>query len=107
MGIFGGGEYNDVLTDSYVANYISVTDSLAIEAKVGSSILEGREILMLYNKGPNTVWFGPLGLTVGSTGNGVPLFIHETIMVPVGQNISVFLLCNTGHSATVVVQELA
>lgn len=101
MGYTSGGELDDVNNDNYVAGPVSV-GSVQIEAKVGLSRLYGREILTITNTGPNVVYYGPTGVIPGS---GDSLKKGQFISLPYGDNIAVFLICASGQTATVKVQE--
>lgn len=92
----------DVTETEYVQNELSVSTS-AIEAKVGSSRIIGRQSIILSNKGPNVVYFGGSGV---SASTGAPLYKKQTIKLMVG-DIGIFLICATGQSANVAVQELS
>lgn len=96
------GEFDDVLNDSYLTASVAVGTS-AVEAKVGASRLTDRESLVLHNLGGKTVYVGPSGVTAST---GVPLFKNQTMSMPAGDAIGVFLICGTGDSADVIVQEL-
>lgn len=93
---------SDVTESSYLTGTVSVSTT-EVEAKVGSSRLDRRQSIILYNKGANTVYYGPTGVT--ST-TGIPLFKFQTLKFMQG-NIGVFLICATSESATVIIQELS
>jgi hypothetical protein len=101
MGINGGSEYADVLTDAYVAGVISVSTT-QIEAKVGTSRLENREVLRIFNNSNTTLYFGPSGVTAST---GEPLFKNQWINIPIG-DIAVFLITASGTASDVRIQEL-
>ena len=100
-GLNNSSEYNDVYGDGYVSDSVSVTTS-AIEAKVGGSRLANREGVTVTNKGPQTVYYGPSGVT-SSTGD--VLYKDQSVSLPLG-DIEIFLITSTS-SATVIVQEFA
>lgn len=93
-------EYSDVVNDSYISGSVSVT-STEIEAKVGGSRLAGREILTIYNSSTSVIYHGPTGVT---TSTGVRIEKGQTIDIPVGDNIGVFLIAASGTNS-VIVQE--
>lgn len=103
MGIGYDPEFADVMNDAYVSGSVSVSTS-QVEAKVGANRLTGREVLHITNKGTNRVYFGPSGVTV-STGDFLEK--NQSVAIAVGDGIGVFLICDTGQSATVIVQEIA
>ena len=96
-------EFSDVDNDGYVSGPVSVTN-VAIEAKVGANRLANREGITITNNGPNTVYYGPSGVT---TSTGDLLYKNQFVTLPLGENIGVFLICATAQTATVIVQELA
>lgn len=102
-GLTNSGEYNDVLEDGYTSGSLSVGTS-QVEARVGSQILTNRELLYLENRGDDIVYYGPTGVTPST---GAKLYKDQFAFIPAGAGISVFLICDTGESATVIVQEFA
>ena len=94
-------EFSDVLNDGYVAGSVSVSTT-AIELKVGATRLDGREEILIENKGPFTIYIGPSGVT---TSTGTTLHKDQTITMPIGQDLGVFAITATGTSI-VVVQEI-
>lgn len=102
MGINLSSEYSDVLNDGYVAGSITV-GTTQVEAKVGASKQVGRELLIIYNKSNNTIYYGPSGVT---TSTGIPIFKNSTLMLSVGENTALFLIAGSAGNS-VLVQELA
>jgi hypothetical protein len=102
-GIAYNPEFADVDNDGYVSGVVSV-GATQVEAKVGANRLVGRESLTLTNKGPNKVYFGPSGVTPAT---GDYLEKNQSLSVPLGESIAMFLICENGQSASVVVQEMA
>jgi hypothetical protein len=102
-GISYNPEFADVDNDGYVSGTVSVS-STAVEAKVGANRLTGREGITLTNSGPNTVYYGPSGVT---SATGDVLYKNQFVSLPFGETIGVFVVCATGQGATVIVQELA
>lgn len=96
-------ELADVDNDNYLTGVVSV-GSTQVEAKVGVGRLSRREGITLTNKGPNRVFYGPTGVTV-STGDYLDK--NQFVSLPLGESIGVFLICDTGKTASVVVQEIA
>lgn len=96
-------EFADVDNDGYVSGPVSVT-STPTEAKVGTNRLTGREQITITNKGPNPVYYGPTGVT-NTTGD--ILYKDQFVSLPFGFDIAVFVVCATGQTATVIVQEMA
>lgn len=102
-GISYSPEFSDVDNDGYVSGTVSVT-AVAVEAKVGASRLIGREGITITNKGPNVVYYGPAGVT-SSTGD--LLYKDQFVSLPLGESIAIYVVCTSGQSSTVIVQELA
>ena len=90
----------DVTDTEYKTASVAVSTT-QVEAKADTVRLFERQSVMLYNKGPGSVYFGPDGVVVGT---GVRLFPFQTIKVMVG-DIGLFLISDT--STDVVVQELS
>ena len=102
-GISYDPELSDVENDSYVSGVVAVSTT-QVEAKVGASRLTGRECITVTNKGPNRVYYGPSGVTVAT---GDSLLKDQFVSFSLGDAIGLFLICDTGQSASVVVQEMA
>ena len=102
-GIAYSPEFSDVDNDGYVSGVVSVSTT-QVEAKVGANRLVGREALTLTNKGPNRVYYGPTGVT---SATGDYLEKNQFLSIPLGESLALFLICATGQSASVVVQEMA
>ena len=95
------GQFDDVTNDGYLSINLSVTSS-AVEAKVGASRQAGREWISITNKGAKTVYYGPSGVT-STTGD--VLYKDQTVVLPFGDNVGIFVICGAGDTATVIVQE--
>lgn len=92
----------DVTEDGYTTGSVAVSTS-QVEAKVGGSRLLSRQSIILYNKGSDSVYYGPSGVTAST---GARLFPFQKVKLMLG-DIGVYLICDTGDSANVIVQELA
>jgi hypothetical protein len=103
MAISYTGEYSDVLQDGYVTTALTVSDT-QIEAKVGSSPLENRELITVTNRGPGSIYYGPSGVTPST---GEELKKDQTVAIPLGAPLSLFLIKEAGPTSTVIVQEFA
>ena len=99
-GIIESSDRIDVNESVYVTGTITVGTSL-VEAKVGAERLSNRQFVSIHNYGPNTVYVGPDGVT---TANGRPLFVDQSIDIPLG-NLGVYIVAEQANN-TVVVQEL-
>lgn len=92
----------DVTEVAYESGEVSVSTS-QIEAKASGTRLADRQSIILYNSGNDSAYYGPTGVTVST---GARLYPRQTVKYMIG-DIGVFLICDTGDSTTVVVQELA
>jgi hypothetical protein len=103
-GINFNPEFSDVMQDDYIAGRVVVGTS-AVEAKVGATRLDGREMLVIYNDSNNTVFHGPSGVTASGVNKGIPILKGEFVSVMVG-NLGVFLIASSAGN-NVIVQEWA
>lgn len=97
-------EFADVLQDSYISANITVGTS-QVEAKVGTSRLSGREMLVIYNDSNNTIFHGPSGVTTSGTNKGIPILKGEFVSMMAG-DLGVFLISATAGNS-VIIQEWA
>lgn len=102
MSISFSGQYNEVDSNNYVSSSLSVSTT-QVQAKVGSSNLEGRQNVLIYNKSSVTVYIGPSGVT---SSTGIPIYADSFFSYSFGQDINVFMITALG-TATVIVQEMA
>lgn len=101
-GITYNPEFADVTEDGYVSGAVAISTT-EVEAKVGASRLVGREGITITNKGPNTLYYGPTGVTVTT---GDTLLKGQFVSLPLGEALGLFMICATGQSATAIVQEM-
>lgn len=87
---------------SYLSTAKSVTTTEVLAA-AGASNLSGRKKLIVYNRGPQDIFFGPTGV---SETNGIPILKDEFASFDVGDNVNVYLVTKTG-SSNVVIQEFS
>ena len=104
MGISYNPEFADVMQDGYVSGVVTVGTS-QVEAKVGASRLEGREMLVIYNDSNSTIYHGPSGVTTSGANKGIPILKGEFVSIMSG-DLGVFLI-TTGPGKNVIVQEWA
>lgn len=102
MGISQSGQFDDVNNSSYLSASINVTTT-ETEAKVGSSKLNGRQLIILENRGNQDIYYGPSGIT---SSTGIKLVKNATVSLPIGDLVAVYLITASG-SATVIVQEIS
>lgn len=106
-GINSSGDRSDVVGGSYLSKKITVSTT-EVEAKVGASGLTGRQELLVFNDGTETLYYGPTGVTIRGTGanDGIPLRANQVMNIQVGEGISVFLIAANANT-DVIIQELA
>ena len=100
-GIGFNPDRSDVNNTDYQTASVAVTTS-QVEAKVGGAPLDSRQLLTITNKGTNTLYYGPTGVT-SSTGD--LLFKNQSVSIPIGPDLSIFMICASGKSATAIIQE--
>ena len=103
MGISHNPDKSDVNNTDYLSGSVAVSTT-QIEAKVGGAPLDKRQGITITNKGPNTLYYGPTGVTAAT---GDPLVKNQFVSIPAGDCISIFMICDTGQSATAIVQEIS
>lgn len=103
-GINFNPEYADVMQDDYIAGRV-VVGTTEVEAKVGATRLDGREMLVIFNDSNNTIYHGPSGVTTSGVNKGIPLLKGQYISVMVG-NLGVFIIAASAGN-NVIVQEWA
>lgn len=102
MSITEGTEFADTLGNSYIAGSISV-GTTAVEAKVGATRSESREVVRIYNNSNTTIYFGPSDVTAST---GEPIFKNQWINIPVNVNLSVYLITASGTASDIRIQEI-
>lgn len=98
MGLSGSNEYTDVLQDAYLIGSVTV-GTLAIELKVGGTPLANREKIFIYNAGPQVIYIGNSNVT---TTNGLPVFIRQHVILPIGAALKLYARTSAGSSSVVV-----
>jgi len=97
------GERAEVYDQTYVATTLSV-GSTQIEAKVGGSRDEKRQLVILYNDSNNTVYYGPTGVATSGANKGIPIEKRQEVAVPVG-DVGLYLIAGSSGN-NVICQEL-
>lgn len=89
-----GSQYGnqDRTNDSAVYGTISVSTT-ATELKVGGSILDGRDFLIIQPK-ENSIYLGFDNSVTSST--GIELKKNQTMQIAAGDNISVYAIASSG-----------
>jgi hypothetical protein len=101
MGISQSGQFDDVNNSNYLAASINITTSQT-EAKVGGSTLNGRQMIIIENRGNNDIYYGPSGVT---SSTGIRLAKNQVASLPFGDSVAIFLITATG-SSTAIIQEI-
>jgi hypothetical protein len=70
-----------------------------VEAKVGASRKDGRQMLRVYNKSNSTIYFGPTGVT---TTNGEPIYKDQWVNIPANDQCAVFLIAGSAGNSVIV-----
>lgn len=91
----------DVLNYSGVNGSITVGTS-PIEAKVGTTRLENRKVLILYNNSNSTIYWGFNPSLTTST--GLPLFKQQTLTLNVGDQLPVYLIAATSGNSVLLAE---
>lgn len=105
MAINGSPEYGDVLEDVAVQGSVSVTTT-ATEVVVSGSPEEDRELIRIYNDGPNVCYIGfNSSVTASGSNKGERLARRQWIEFPFGPDLTVFAITESG-STTLIVSEL-
>ena len=101
MGL-ANNNFIDTVNREAVSGAVTV-GTTEVEAKVGASPLSKRQILTIKNNSNKTIYYGPTGVT---TSTGSPLEETEFIAIPLGPDVSIFLIsADTGLN--VRIQEYA
>lgn len=78
----------DYANSSMINNNITIGTTSSI-ARVGASNLSGRIALSIQHRGSGKLFYGASGVT---TSNGTEIVKGETIVLPVSQDINVYLI---------------
>jgi hypothetical protein len=94
----------DIVNTGYTSTALVITDAAEVIANDGINNLDNRQILTITNKGPNIVYYGPTGTTIA---NRDTLKKTQFLSAPIGDCIDMTFICDTGQTATIVVQEFS
>lgn len=83
----------DILNNEGVQGTLSV-GTTSIEVKVGASRLEGRKTVTVYNSSNRVVYWGYTSAV--TTSSGTPIEKKQLVTFDVGDNLSVYLIAETG-----------
>lgn len=86
------------IVGSFVQGTVTVGTS-QVEAKVGASRADGRQMLRIYNSSSNVIYMGPTGVT---TANGEPLEKKQWINIPASDALALFLIAGSAGNAVIV-----
>lgn len=96
-------DFIDVVNIDYQGGSLTVGTSQQFASANGSSNLERRQELNIYNKSSNIIYYGPTGVT---TSTGIPIQPEEIVSLQYGPDIDVYLIAGSAGN-TVIVQELS
>ncbi|MEO0271691.1 MAG: hypothetical protein ABIM30_01205 [candidate division WOR-3 bacterium] len=97
----------DQVASADILNYSGVTGNIvvgtsAIEAKVGSTRLENRKVLVIYNSSNSTIYWGfSPSLT---TTSGLPIFKQQTLTIQIGDALAIYLIANTSGNNILIAE---
>jgi hypothetical protein len=104
-GISGSSEYGDVLEDVAVQTTITITTT-ATELIVSGSPENERELIRVYNNGPQKVYIGfNNSVTAAGANQGEPLFKNQWIEYPFGPDLTLYAI-TASSTADVTISEL-
>lgn len=83
----------DIINTEAVYGALTVTTT-PIEVRVGSTRLENRKLVMIYNNSNVTLFFG-FNSAVNST-NGMPLPANTSVTLAIGDNLPIFIVASSG-----------
>lgn len=96
---------SDVVERSHVGVVVSV-GTTQVEAKVGSSRVESRQIVYIQNTSKlYSIFWGPSGVTTTGSTRGVELAAGQFVSLPFG-DVSIFLISAQAGGVEVVVGEV-
>jgi hypothetical protein len=99
----GESGFNAEVVGAVVQASITVGTS-QIEAKVGGSRQDGRQMLRVYNGSNSIIYFGPTGVT---TSTGEPIEKKQWVNIPASDACAVFLIAGSAGNTGVIVSEWA
>lgn len=97
-GINESGNDSEIANRSYVQTTVTVGTS-QVEAKVGGSRLDGRQMLRIFNTSNKIIYFGPSGVSVST---GEPLEKEQWVNIAVGDGVAIFLIAATAGNVAIV-----
>jgi hypothetical protein len=89
-----------VYDESYLTANVLVGTS-PVEMKAGTVRLSNRKLLCIHNKSENTIYIGPIGVTVST---GRPVFPDQSMDMPIG-NMGIYAVANESGNS-LIVQEI-
>jgi len=76
-------EFDDVLEDGHLEDTFTIGTS-PVEIKVGASIMDGRELVIVHNDSDDPVFHGSATVTVAT---GIPILSGVTMAIPAGRAV--------------------
>lgn len=99
------GFFNDTRNADFKSALFAV-GTTQVEAKVGTDRLFDRQGVWIYNDSSNTVYVGPLGVTISGSTKGFPLAKAQSTFIQAPDSVAVFLIAGSAGN-NVIVQEIA
>jgi hypothetical protein len=87
----------DVINDSGVSSAL-IVGTVAIEIKVGSSRLQGRKSVTLFNNSNSTLYWGYSPTITVATGS--PIFKQQLIEWSVGDAVAIYIIAGNNNNDT-------
>lgn len=100
----GGGSSDSTPNTAYRSLVVAVSDT-ATELRAAGTDLTGRQIIIGYNDGTETVFIGPAGVTSSGATKGLPVGPGMPFSLLIGPNNKVYGICASGLSSSMIVQE--
>lgn len=101
MGSISGGSTGLVLDTNYIGGVVTVGNT-ATPLQVGASNLEGRDMVIIYNKSTSNIYIGPSNVTATT---GILVVPQQILNINLRDNVSLYGITSTG-TADIVVQEI-
>jgi len=97
----------DVLNNDYVSGKKTVTHLTQVLVAAGSANLDKRQLIYLENVGNKDCFFGPSGVSTTGATQGGRLCPGQWYWLSLGPNQDMYVICRSGESTEIVIQEWA
>lgn len=97
----------DQVASADILNYNGVNGSLtvgvtAVEAKVGTTRLENRKLLIIHNTSNSTIYWGFSASVTTST--GLPIFKNQVLTLNIGDSLPIYLIAATSGNNVILAE---